>query len=131
LVNLSRNGGKKPLWWWLLGVRDSFGGRRCSIIADARRALADTEFSEPEAVHEVRRALKRWRALLRLLARPLGEPADQMRDEARDLTRSLSGARRTIGVRCAQRPAQERRAVPAHLSRDYPRASDGNARRRR
>ena len=63
------------------------------IIADARRALADPELSEPEAVHEVRKALKRWRALLRLLARPLGDQADQMRSEARELMRALAGAR--------------------------------------
>ncbi len=41
----------------------------------------------------MRKALKRWRALLRLLARPLGEPADQMRAEARELMRALAGAR--------------------------------------
>ncbi len=41
----------------------------------------------------MRKALKRWRALLRLLARPLGEQADQMRAEARELMRALSGAR--------------------------------------
>jgi CHAD domain-containing protein len=64
-----------------------------SIIADARRALADAELSEPEAVHEMRKALKRWRALLRLLARPLGDQADQMRAEARELMRALAGAR--------------------------------------
>lgn len=64
-----------------------------SIIADARRALADPELSDAETVHEVRKALKRWRALLRLLARPLGEQADQMRAEARELMRALSGAR--------------------------------------
>jgi CHAD domain-containing protein len=64
-----------------------------SIIADARRALADPELSDAEAVHDVRKALKRWRALLRLLGRPLGEPADQMRTEARELMRALSGAR--------------------------------------
>ena len=64
-----------------------------SIIADARRALADPELSDAETVHEVRKALKRWRALLRLLARPLGEQADQMRGEARELMRALSGAR--------------------------------------
>jgi CHAD domain-containing protein len=63
------------------------------IIADARTALADPELSDAEAVHEVRKALKRWRALMRLLARPLGEPADQMRTEARELMRALSGAR--------------------------------------
>src|SRR5579872_880874 len=64
-----------------------------SIIADARRALSDPELADPEAVHEVRKALKRWRALLRLLGRPLGEQADQMRAEARELMRALSGAR--------------------------------------
>jgi CHAD domain-containing protein len=79
------------------GHDDSFGDGLAtaarSIIADARRALGDPELADPEAVHEVRKALKRWRALLRLLARPLGEPADQMRAEARELMRSLSGAR--------------------------------------
>ena len=64
-----------------------------SIIADARRALTDPELSEPEAVHEVRKALKRWRALLRLLSRPLGEQADQLRTEARELMRAVAGAR--------------------------------------
>ena len=63
------------------------------IIADGRRALTDPELSEPEAVHEVRKALKRWRALLRLLARPLGEQADQLRTEARELMRAVAGAR--------------------------------------
>jgi CHAD domain-containing protein len=64
-----------------------------SIIADARRALANPELADAKAVHELRKALKRWRAMLRLLARPLGEPADQMRTEARQLMRALSGAR--------------------------------------
>jgi CHAD domain-containing protein len=77
--------------------KDSFGDTLAaaarSVIADARRALADPELSDAEAVHEVRKALKRWRALLRLLARPLGEQADQMRVEARELMRALSGAR--------------------------------------
>ncbi|HUL86679.1 MAG TPA: CHAD domain-containing protein [Pseudolabrys sp.] len=63
------------------------------IIADGRRALTDPELSEPEAVHEVRKALKRWRALLRLLARPLGEQANQLRTEARELMRAVAGAR--------------------------------------
>lgn len=64
-----------------------------SIIADGRQALKDPELSAPEAVHELRKALKRWRALLRLLARPLGEQADQMRAEARELMRAVAGAR--------------------------------------
>jgi len=79
------------------GDGDSFGDGLAaaarSIIADARRALADRELTDAEAVHEVRKALKRWRALLRLLAQPLGEQADQMRAEARELMRALSVAR--------------------------------------
>src|SRR6185437_8414501 len=63
------------------------------IIADGHQALTDPELSGPEAVHEVRKALKRWRALLRLLGRPLGEQADQMRNEARELMRGIAGAR--------------------------------------
>lgn len=80
----------------------SFGGglgaAARSIIADARRAIADPELSDAEAVHEVRKALKRWRALMRLLAHALGEPADQMRVEARELMRALSGARDLQGA---------------------------------
>src|SRR5712691_8716511 len=72
---------------------DGLAAAARSIIADGRGALTDPELSDAEAVHEVRKALKRWRALLRLLARPLGEQADQMRGEARELMRALSGAR--------------------------------------
>lgn len=79
------------------GKNDSFGDALAtaarSIIADARRALADPELTDADAVHDVRKALKRWRALLRLLAHPLGELADQMRMEARELMRALSSAR--------------------------------------
>ncbi|HZP78619.1 MAG TPA: CHAD domain-containing protein [Pseudolabrys sp.] len=75
------------------GFGDALSAAARSIIADARKALDGREISEAEAVHDVRKALKRWRALLRLLALPLGEQADQMRREARDLMRSLSGAR--------------------------------------
>ena len=72
---------------------DGLAAAARSIIADGRRGLADPELTDAEAVHEVRKTLKRWRALLRLLARPLGEQADQMRTEARELMRALSGAR--------------------------------------
>lgn len=72
---------------------DGLAAAARSIIADARGVLTDPEHTDAEAVHEVRKALKRWRALLRLLARPLGEQADQLRTEARELMRALSGAR--------------------------------------
>jgi CHAD domain-containing protein len=72
---------------------DGLAAAARSIIADARGSLADPELFDAEAVHEVRKALKRWRALMRLLSRPLGEQAEQMRIEARELMRTLSGAR--------------------------------------
>src|SRR5207344_1375708 len=72
---------------------DGLAAAARSIIADGRRALTDPELSDAEAVHELRKALKRWRALLRLLARPLGEQADQLRTEARELMRAVAGAR--------------------------------------
>ena len=75
------------------GFGDGLAAAALSIIADARRAITDAELSDAEAVHELRKALKRWRALMRLLARPLGEQADHMRQEARELMRALSGAR--------------------------------------
>jgi CHAD domain-containing protein len=75
------------------GFGDGLADAARLIIADGRRALTDPELSGPEAVHEVRKALKRWRALLRLLGRPLGEQADQMRSEARELMRGIAGAR--------------------------------------
>jgi CHAD domain-containing protein len=72
---------------------DGLAAAARSIIADARASLADPELSDAEAVHEVRKALKRWRALMRLLSRPLGEQAEQMRLEARELMRALGSAR--------------------------------------
>ena len=55
------------------GENDSFGDGLAAaarlIMADGKRALTDRELSDAEAVHDVRKALKRWRALLRLLAK--------------------------------------------------------------
>jgi CHAD domain-containing protein len=64
-----------------------------AIIADARLALFESGRTDAEVVHEFRKALKRWRALLRLLRRPLGKQADRRRAEARALMRVLAGAR--------------------------------------
>ena len=74
-------------------IGDGLAAAGRAIIADARRPLNDPKLSDPEAVHELRKALKRWRAYLRLLERPLGAPAEAMRAEARELMRALAGAR--------------------------------------
>lgn len=72
---------------------DGLAGAARTIIQDARTALSDPELSDAEAVHDIRRAFKRWRALMRLLEEPIGEPAERMRTAARDLMRMLSGSR--------------------------------------
>ena len=64
-----------------------------AILADARAAIADPKRPAAEAVHDFRRHMKRWRALLRLLGPILGTDGRALRDEARDLARALGGAR--------------------------------------
>lgn len=75
------------------GSGEALAAAARAIIADARTALSDPKLTEAEAVHDVRKAFKRWRALMRLLSGPIGKPADEMRTEARDLMRALSGSR--------------------------------------
>jgi CHAD domain-containing protein len=62
------------------------------ILATARRAIADPELSNQDAVHAFRRAMKQWRALMRLLE-PFIPDAVRWRQEARDHARSLAHAR--------------------------------------
>jgi CHAD domain-containing protein len=63
------------------------------ILAEARAILSDPKRPDAEAVHDFRKAMKRWRALLRLLQPSLGEEARRLRGEARDFARTLAGAR--------------------------------------
>src|ERR1700723_3987724 len=62
------------------------------ILLDARTALLDPERSSQEAVHHFRRAMKEWRALMRLLA-PFIADAPRWRHDAREHARSLGHAR--------------------------------------
>ena len=80
------------------GAADQGFGRRVAadglaILATARAALTDPKLTDAVAVHNLRRALKRWRALMRLLSCPVGGSADRMRTGARDLMQSLSVTR--------------------------------------
>jgi CHAD domain-containing protein len=63
------------------------------VLAEARTAVTDPAKPDAEAVHDFRRAMKRWRALLRLFEPFVGEEARRLRDEAGDLARALTGAR--------------------------------------
>jgi CHAD domain-containing protein len=62
------------------------------ILAEARQAISDPERTQEAAVHHFRRAMKEWRALMRLLA-PFIADATRWRQEARDHARSLAQAR--------------------------------------
>ena len=62
------------------------------ILAQGRAVLADQDLSSQDAVHEFRRAMKQWRALMRLLE-PFIPDAVRWRREARDHARSLAVAR--------------------------------------
>ena len=62
-------------------------------LSQARRALEDQQKPSTVAVHDYRKAMKRWRSLLRLLQRYLGEDGRHLRIVARDFARELSGAR--------------------------------------
>jgi CHAD domain-containing protein len=63
------------------------------ILAEGREALDNPERSDAVAVHDYRKAMKRWRAFLRLIEPFLGVEGSHLRIEARDLARELAGAR--------------------------------------
>jgi len=68
------------------------------ILDEARRQIDEPGIDDATAVHEFRKAMKRWRAMLRLYEPLLGEEATQLRIEARDLARELAGTRDTRAV---------------------------------
>jgi CHAD domain-containing protein len=63
------------------------------IIAEARKPLRERGKPDAERIHDFRKALKRWRALLRLLETPIGKRAKVARGAARDLARELARSR--------------------------------------
>jgi CHAD domain-containing protein len=65
-----------------------------SILATAHTALEGLSAGKPtEAIHDLRVALKRWRALLRIMKDRLGGEAVVLRREARLLSREFSHCR--------------------------------------
>jgi CHAD domain-containing protein len=63
------------------------------VLKEARAPLSDHTMTDAEVVHDVRKALKRWRALLRLLEPFLEGAGRELRIAARDLARGLAQAR--------------------------------------
>lgn len=71
----------------------SLAGLLRDIVASGRKPIETPDISDAVAVHDLRKALKRWRAFLRLIAPTIGEEAELMRVEARDLAREMAAAR--------------------------------------
>ena len=86
--------GDKPALHPAVAINRSLTEAAWSVLEEARAPLADALMTDADVVHDVRKALKRWRALLRLAAPFVGEEeADRLRVRARDLARGLAGAR--------------------------------------
>jgi CHAD domain-containing protein len=64
-----------------------------NIVANGRKAVEAPDISDADAVHELRKALKGWRAMMRLIAPAVGDEAETMRVAARDLARETAAAR--------------------------------------
>ncbi len=63
------------------------------IVASARKPLETPDITDAVAIHDFRKAFKRWRAALRLIRPVVGEEAEVMRIAARDLAREMASAR--------------------------------------
>lgn len=63
------------------------------LLRDARAAIVGPAIPADEAVHDFRKAIKRWRAFLRLVEPFAGEDAKKLRHAARDSARKLGRAR--------------------------------------
>ena len=73
------------------GVADTLRAVAHDILTEGRAAIANPDGAL--AVHDFRKAMKRWRAFLRLLQPYLGDEGRRIRLEAAELARSLAGAR--------------------------------------
>jgi CHAD domain-containing protein len=94
------------------------------ILAEGRKPVEAPDISDADAVHELRKAFKRWRALLRLIAPVVGAEADALRLEARDLAREMAAARDSQAMREAfadlseiSLPPRSRAAITERLAR--------------
>ena len=74
-------------------VGQALAGAARDILHEARDALDDRARPDAAAVHQYRKDMKRWRAMLRLLAPFLGPDGEGLQRQARDLARELAPAR--------------------------------------
>jgi CHAD domain-containing protein len=74
-------------------VGDGLRAAAREILSTARNTIDGPVANEAAAIHDFRKAIKQWRALLRLLEPLLGTDARKLRLDARELARALAQAR--------------------------------------
>lgn len=84
---------QKPALRSELAVGEALRAIAHDILSDARAAIKGSTKSNTIAVHEFRREMKRWRALLQLFEPYIGDESHKLRAAARDLARTLGNAR--------------------------------------
>lgn len=82
---------KRPALRLNAGVPETLRAVAHDVLAEARTAINNQ--NDAVAVHDFRKAMKRWRAFLRLLQPYLGDEGRRLRAEAAELARSLASAR--------------------------------------
>ena len=63
------------------------------IVASARQPLDAPDMTDAVAIHDFRKAFKRWRALMRLIGPVIGAETEALRIEARDIAHEMASAR--------------------------------------
>lgn len=76
-----------------LPIQEALLSAALEMLTAARNAISDSALKTDEAVHEFRKAIKRWRAFLRLIEPFLGDSAKTLRAGARMAAQKLGGAR--------------------------------------
>src|SRR5260221_12722780 len=84
---------EKPALRPSVAVGEALRGVARDILAEARAAIEDSTKSDADAVHDFPRAMKRWRALLRLVEPFLGEEARRGRCQTRRRSPRVSRGR--------------------------------------
>lgn len=85
--------GKQPIKRGQNAIGKVVGALAADILTEVKDLLRDRSKPDATVIHEYRRAMKRWRALLRLLEPELGPKAAHARKMARDLARQIAGPR--------------------------------------
>ena len=123
--------GEKPALRPKAAIGPAVRAIAAGILAGAHAVISDPERTSQDAVHEFRRAMKQWRALMRLLAAFHSRCGALAPGSARPCAIAVAGARRPVGAQRFRRPCQERHGAVGALNRNHPRPDRSDPRQRR